>query len=87
MMTGTYTPPESHLAQKRQNGEKLTTLGVMLAAAGAVGIVFSTILKVVWLGIFGGPIGALSWLAVFAGIGCFVTGFLMIKSARENKDR
>ena len=81
-MANAYTSPEAANVEKRRNGEKLTTAGVIAAGAGIVGIVLSMILKVIWLGILGGPIAGLSWLALIAGVVLFVVGFNQIKAAR-----
>lgn len=83
-MANAYTSPEAANVEKRRNGEKLTTLGVIVGGAGLVGIVLSTILKAVWLGILGGPIAVLSWPALIAGVVMFVVGFNQIKAARGN---
>jgi hypothetical protein len=80
-MANAYTPPEAEAGRKRADGQKLTLAGVVLAGAGIAGIVISTLLKVVWLGILGGPIAGLSWLALIVGVGLFVWGFQMIKAA------
>ena len=84
-MANAYTPPETINAEKRRFGQKATVAGAVLAGFGALGILLATILKVVWLGILGGPIGALSWLALIVGAALFVYGFLQIKSAHENR--
>jgi len=81
-MTNAYTPPETEAIEKRRGGQKLTLAGAVLFGAGVIGIVLATVLKVVWLGILGGPIGAISWLALIIGAVCFVSGFSMIRSAR-----
>ena len=47
-----------------------------------LGIVLSVILKVVWLGVLGEPISALSWIALIAGGICFWLGFSRIRSTR-----
>ena len=84
-MANAYVPPESISAEKRRLGQKATVAGAVLAGLGVIGIGLSTILKVVWLGILGGPIGALSWLALIIGVAVFVYGFLQIKAARESR--
>lgn len=81
-MTGAYVPPEEAAVRLRREGRKLTLVGVVLAGAGVVGIVLSVILKVVWLGLLGEPISALSWIALIAGGICFWLGFSRIRSTR-----
>jgi vacuolar-type H+-ATPase subunit I/STV1 len=83
-MANAYTSPEAANVEKRRTGEKLTTFGVILGAAGLIGIVVSTVLKAVWLGILGGPIAGLSWLALIVGVVLFIVGFNQIKAARGN---
>jgi vacuolar-type H+-ATPase subunit I/STV1 len=83
-MANAYTSPEAANVEKRRAGEKLTTFGVILGAGGLIGIIVSTILKVVWLGILGGPIAGLSWLALIVGVVLFIVGFNQIKAARGN---
>ena len=56
-----------------------------LGALQASGVVLSTILKAVWLGILGGPIGALAWLALLVGAGVFWWGFTTIRDARAKR--
>lgn len=84
-MANAYIPPETINAEKRRFGQKATVAGAVLAGFGVLGIVLATILKVVWLGILGGPIGGLSWLALFIGAGLFVYGYLQIKSAHADR--
>ena len=84
-MTGAYVPPEEAAAQQRREGRKLTLAGVVLAGAGAVGVVLSVILNVVWLGVLGEPISALSWIALIAGAICFWLGYSKIKSTRRGQ--
>jgi hypothetical protein len=84
-MASAYVPPETISTEKRRLGQKATVAGAVLAGLGVIGIGLSTILKVVWLGILGGPIGALSWLALIIGAGLFIYGFLQIKAARESR--
>ena len=47
------------------------------------GIVVSMVLKAVFLGILGGPIASLSWLAVVVGVGLFFWGYTKIRDARS----
>lgn len=79
-MANAYTSPAAADVSKRRDGRKLTLAGVVVAGAGLVGIILSTVLKVIWLGILGGPIVALSWPALIIGVGLFVWGFNLIKS-------
>ncbi|MBI1358754.1 MAG: hypothetical protein GC155_00545 [Alphaproteobacteria bacterium] len=83
MAESSYAPPELDAARKRASGQKLFVFGVIAAGIGCVGTLLSVVLKVVWLGILGGPIGALSGLALLAGIVCMAIGFFQIKSARR----
>lgn len=82
-MASVYTPPEAERARMRSDGQKLTLWGAVLAGAGLVGIFLSMVLKAVFLGILGGPIASLSWLALLGGAGLFVWGFNKIKDARS----
>ena len=82
-MANAYTPPEGVRARLRAEGQKLTLWGAILAGGGVAGIVVSTVLKAVFLGILGGPIASLSWLALFVGAGLFFWGFNKIKEARS----
>ncbi len=50
---------------------------------GLAGIVVSMVLKAVFLGILGGPIASLSWLALIVGAGLFFWGFTKIRDARS----
>ena len=84
-MANAYTPPEAAIAQKRADGKKLTLAGAVIAGFGVLGIVVSAVLNVAFLGILGGPIGGLSWLAVLVGGGLFAYGFLQIKQAHETR--
>ena len=85
-MANAYTSPEAANVEKRRWGQKLTLAGAVLAGAGVLGIILAVVLKITWiLGFLGGAIGGLSWLAVIAGVGLFLYGFLQIKSARENR--
>ncbi len=84
-MTARYVPGDLKAVQKDRIGRKLVVFGVIAFGAGVIGAVLATVLKVVWLGILGGPIGSLSWLAVAGGGACAVAGFLMVKSARETR--
>jgi hypothetical protein len=77
-----YIPPELANARKRAQGQKLFMFGAIVAALGCVGTLLSVILKVVWLGILGGPIGALSGLALIVGLVCLAVGFSQVKAAR-----
>ena len=63
----------------------MTLLGAVLVILGGVGIILSTILKVVWLGILGGPLGGLAWLALLVGGGVFWWGFSTIRDARASR--
>jgi hypothetical protein len=83
MSESMYVPPELANARKRAQGQKLVVFGVIVAALGCVGTLLSVVLKVVWLGILGGPIGALSGLALLAGIICLAVGFTQVKAARS----
>ncbi len=80
-----YTPPEATNARKEAQGRQMTLLGAVLVILGGVGIILSTILKVVWLGILGGPLGGLSWLALLVGGGVFWWGFSTIRDARASR--
>jgi hypothetical protein len=81
MAESMYVPPEFASARRRSNGRKLFVFGVIAAGVGCVGTLLSVILKVVWLGILGGPTGALSGLALLAGGVCMALGFMQIKRA------
>jgi hypothetical protein len=80
-----YTPPEAINARKEAQGRQMTLLGAVLVILGGVGIILSTILKVVWLGILGGPLGGLAWLALLVGGGVFWWGFTTIRDARASR--
>jgi hypothetical protein len=80
-----YTPPEAINARKEAQGRQMTLLGAVLVILGGIGIILSTILKVVWLGILGGPLGGLAWLALLVGGGVFWWGFSTIRDARANR--
>ncbi len=80
-----YTPPEAINARKEAQGRQMTLLGAVLAILGVVGIILSTLLKVVWLGILGGPLGGLAWLALLVGGGVFWWGFTTIRHARASR--
>ena len=80
-----YTPPEAINARKEAQGRQMTLLGAVLVILGGVGIILSTILKVVWLGILGGPLGGLAWLALLVGGGVFWWGFTTIRDARATR--
>jgi hypothetical protein len=80
-----YTPPEAVNARKEAQGRQMTVIGAVLMGLGVIGIVLSTVLKAVWLGILGGPIGGLSWLALLVGGGVFWWGFSSIRDARANR--
>jgi len=82
-MASAYTPPEAERARLRADGKKLTLWGALLAGGGIAGIFVSMVLKAVFLGILGGPVASLSWLALFGGAGLFVWGFNKIKDARS----
>lgn len=78
-----YISPEEAAVQQRRESRKLTLVGAVLAGAGAVGIVLSVILNVVWLGVLGEPISALSWIALITGAVCFWLGYTKIKATRQ----
>jgi hypothetical protein len=80
-----YTPPETTNARKEAQGRQMTLAGAVLVGLGGIGIILSTVLKAVWLGILGGPIGALSWLALLGGAGVFWWGFTTIRDARSTR--
>jgi hypothetical protein len=80
-----YTPPEAINARKEAQGRQMTLLGAVLVILGGVGIILSTILKVIWLGILGGPLGGLAWLALLVGGGVFWWGFTTIRDARASR--
>lgn len=80
-----YTPPEAINARKEAQGRQLTLLGAVLVILGGIGIILSTILKVVWLGILGGPLGGIAWLALLVGGGVFWWGFTTIRDARASR--
>lgn len=80
-----YTPPEAINARKEAQGRQMTLLGAVLVGLGGIGIIFATILKAVWLGILGGPIGGLAWLSLLVGAGVFWWGFSTIRDARANR--
>ena len=82
-MASSYTPPETGRARLRADGQKLTLWGAVLAGLGVAGIFVSMVLKAVFLGILGGPIASLSWLALVAGAGLFFWGFTKIRDARD----
>ena len=84
-MASYYTPPEAEIAQTRAQAKKLTTLGATIGGLGVLGIGISVILNVLFLGILGGPLGSLSWLAAIVGGGIFVYGYLQMKSAHETR--
>ena len=84
-MANAYTPPEAIVAQKRADGKKLTLAGAVTAGFGVLGIVVGAVLNAVFLGILGGPIAGLGWLAVLVGGGLFAYGFFQIKSAHETR--
>ena len=83
MSESMYVPPELANARKRAQGQKLFVWGAIAAGVGCVGALLSVVLKVVWLGILGGPIGALSGLALFVGVVCLAVGFTQIRAARS----
>jgi hypothetical protein len=80
-----YTPPEAINARKEAQGRQMTLLGAVLVILGGIGIILSTVLKAVWLGILGGPLGALAWLALLVGGGVFWWGFTTIRDARATR--
>ena len=84
-MANAYTPPEGAAAQKRAEAKKLTTAGVIVGGLGFAGIVVSAVLNLLFLGIIGGPIASLGWLAVLVGGGLFAYGFFQIKSVHETR--
>lgn len=80
-----YTPPEAINARKEAQGRQMTLLGAVLVILGGIGIILSTVLKAVWLGVLGGPLGALAWLALLVGGGVFWWGFTTIRDARATR--
>jgi hypothetical protein len=84
MVENAYIPPELANARKRAQGQKLITFGAIAAGAGCIGALLSFVLKVVWLGILGAPIGFLSSLAVVIGVICMAAGYTQVKSSRNN---
>ena len=80
-----YTPPEAINARKEAQGRQMTLLGAVLVILSGIGIILSTVLKAVWLGILGGPLGALAWLALLVGGGVFWWGFTTIRDARATR--
>ena len=82
-MAKAYTPPETVRARLRAEGQMLTLWGAVLAGGGLAGIIVSMVLKAVFLGILGGPIASLSWLALIVGAGLFFWGFTKIRDARS----
>jgi hypothetical protein len=80
-----YIPPEAINARKEAQGRQMTLLGAVLVILGGIGIILSTVLKAVWLGILGGPLGALAWLALLVGGGVFWWGFTTIRDARATR--
>lgn len=80
-----YTPPEAINARKEAQGRQMTLLGAVLVILGGIGIILSTVLKAVWLGILGGPLGALAWLALLVGGGVFWWGFTTIRDTRATR--
>lgn len=83
MAESMYVPPELANARKRAQGKKLFAFGAVVAGVGCVGTLLSVVLKVVWLGILGGPIGALSGLVLLVGVVCLAVGFAQVKAARS----
>jgi hypothetical protein len=81
-MPSLYTSPQMMAGRRRMLGRKLTPIGAVIAGAGVVGIILASVLKAVWLGVLGGPVGALSWLALFVGAGVFAYGYHLIQSTR-----
>lgn len=82
-MANAYTPPETVRARLRSDGQKLTLWGAVLAGGGLAGIIVSMVLHAVFLGILGGPIASLSWLALIVGAGLFFWGYTKIRDARD----
>jgi hypothetical protein len=80
-MANAYTPPEGLRARQRANGKKLTLIGAVVGGLGAAGIILSMVLNALFLGIIGGPISSLAWLALIVGAGLFFWGFNLIKDA------
>ena len=81
-----YTPPEATNARKEAQGRQMTLVRRRASSVfGGIGIILSTVLKAVWLGILGGPIGGLSWLALLVGGGVFWWGFTTIRDARATR--
>src|SRR5689334_8916612 len=84
-MASYYTPPEGILAQKRADGKKFATYGAITAGFGVLGIIVGAVLQAIFLGIIGGPLASLGWLAVLVGGGLFAYGFFQIKAAHEQR--
>jgi len=81
-MANAYTSPEGMRARMRAVGQKLTLWGAIFAGLGVAGIIVSMVLKAVFLGVLGGPIASLSWLAFLVGSGLLLMGFNKIREAR-----
>jgi hypothetical protein len=79
-----YVPPEQAAAQTRSWGYRLMPIGAVVFGLGVVGILVAVVLKAVWLGVLGGPIASLSWLALIAGGACFLYGFSKAKAAKAS---
>ncbi|MBI1340840.1 hypothetical protein GC169_11635 [bacterium] len=84
-MSTHFAPGELQTIQKERDGRKLVVFGVLAFGAGVIGVVLAILLKVVWLGVLGGPIGGLSWIALIVGAACAIWGFLMVRDARESR--
>jgi hypothetical protein len=85
-MRSAYTSPDMVAGRKRALGKKLMPIGAVAMGAGVVGVVLANVLKAVWLGLLGGPIGALSWLALIGGAAAFWYGYAQVQSARRGSD-
>ncbi|MEZ5938299.1 MAG: hypothetical protein R3C52_08770 [Hyphomonadaceae bacterium] len=81
-----YAPPESEAASRRAMGRRLLPLGLIAAAGGIVGIFVSMVLKAIWLGILGGPVAFLSWIALIGGVAAAWYGYTLSSSGRTPGD-
>lgn len=82
-MTAHYEPEEMTGVHHRRRAKMLIPLGVVLVGAGLVGGVLATVLKVAWLGLLGGPVGVLSWIAMLVGGACLLIGGLSLANTRR----
>jgi hypothetical protein len=85
-MRSAYTSPDAEAGRKRSLGHKLMPLGAIAMGAGVVGVVISSVLKAVWLGILGGPISFVSWIALLGGAAALWYGFSQVKASRRGRD-